>query len=136
MSPRGREIEWTLTGAPNAGARATNTERASDDAELEGLLRQLRAILFRHPIAAQAAFAALVAEGRRFAQGPEGKRLLEGLSHSPSMAQARMLWEVTSMNAFEEDAGTVLPGVLVDQLVTHMRSRVLEPILARVFGGT
>src|SRR5580693_1180923 len=47
-------------------------EGAAEDGALGEILRRAQLLLLKHPVAAQAAFAALIAEGRRFAATPEG----------------------------------------------------------------
>ena len=65
-----------LVDAPDAPSSAN----ALDDALLQ-LMRRAAAVVLKHPVAAQAAFAALVAEGRAFAKTEEGARLDATLRH-------------------------------------------------------
>src|SRR5580704_13030669 len=44
--------------------------RSAPDGELGAILRRAQLLLLKHPVAAQAAYAALIAEGRRFAATP------------------------------------------------------------------
>jgi hypothetical protein len=100
--------------------------------ELEALLESTRAAVFRHPIAVQAAFAALVAEGRRYAETEEGAELLEGLLRSPGLSRLRVAWEVLTMSAFVEKPEGALPSVFVDTLMRGLKLAALEPMLARL----
>jgi hypothetical protein len=102
------------------------------EAELEGMLEVVRAAAFRHPIAVQAAFSALIAEGRRFAETPEGAGLLEELLHSPTVSRLRVAWEVLTMSAFVESAEGAIPSVFVETFLQKLRVTALEPLLARL----
>jgi hypothetical protein len=111
---------------------APASEATDANSELEGLLESVRAAVFRHPIAVQAAFAALVAEGRRYAETAEGTELLEGLLRSPSLSRLRVAWEVLTMSAFVEKPEGALPSVFVDTLMRNLKVTALEPLLARL----
>ncbi len=100
------------------------------DAAVEETLRAVQRALFRHPVAAQSAFRALVAEGRRYAGTPEGAELLERLRRSAAVARARLLWEVLSVRSFAETEEG-MPELFVDRLASALRVEHLEPLLAR-----
>ncbi len=106
----------------------------SDDGahEFESLLESIRSAAFRHPVAVQSAFAALVAEGRRYAETPEGVELLDGLLNSPTLSRMRVAWEVLTMSAFVEKPEGALPSVFVENLVRGLKVNALEPLLARL----
>jgi hypothetical protein len=110
-------------------------ETPSEDpaAELYPLLRGLQDAVFRHPLAVQSLFSALVSEGREYAKTDEGQRLLEGLSHSPGLAKTRMVWEVLTLSAFVPKPEGALPGVLLEKLVRQIKVAALEPLLSRLF---
>jgi hypothetical protein len=108
------------------------SEAKESSRELEALLESTRAAVFRHPIAVQAAFAALVAEGRRYAETEEGAELLEGLLRSPTLSRLRVAWEVLTMSAFVEKPEGALPSVFLDTLMRGLKVTALEPLLARL----
>jgi len=108
-------------------------EGEEDARELEELLSEVQDAVWRHPIAVQAAFAALVREGRRFAETSEGADLLAALSRSPTLARARNVWEVITLSAFEAEPEGALPSVFLDTLVRGLKVRKLEPLLSRLF---
>jgi hypothetical protein len=83
-----------------------------------------------HPMAAQAAFSALVAQGRRFATTPEGQQLASALSASPLLAKLRRVWEATTLNMLEEQPTTVLPNMYVEAIFRAARSANLEDLLS------
>ena len=94
--------EAELTFYPANGSPARNTATAQED-ELSDVLRAFQDAVFRHPIAIQGLFAALVREGREYAKTEEGATLLARLSKSPSLAKTRMVWEVLTLSAFVEE---------------------------------
>jgi hypothetical protein len=106
---------------------------SASEAELLGALRSLQDMLWRHPMAVQAAFSALVREGRAFAKTPEGARLRDDLARSPTLAKTRMVWEVLSLSAFVERPDGALPGVFADALVRAIKVKAVEPLLSRLF---
>ncbi|HEX2872665.1 MAG TPA: hypothetical protein VHP33_15450 [Polyangiaceae bacterium] len=112
---------------------AAASEPSASEAELLSSLRSLQDALWRHPMAVQAAFSALVREGRAFAKTPEGARLRDGLSRSPTLAKTRMVWEVLSLSAFVEKPEGALPGVFADALVRAIKVKAVEPLLSRLF---
>lgn len=108
------------------------TIRDLDD-DLLDTLRELQFVLLRHPVAAQAAFSALVVEGRSFAATHVGQQWVERLAGSELMRQGRTVWEVVSLKLLEENPTTVLPTAYLDALVQATASQELEPLLARLF---
>jgi hypothetical protein len=102
--------------------------------EIIALLDGAQMAMIKHPTAAQAAFSALVREGRRFAETPEGGRWLDVLGASGLMRRARWIWETTSLNMLEEDAGTIVPSTYLEALLRATDVHDLEQILSRVTG--
>ena len=72
-------------------------------------------------------------EGRAFAKTPEGARLRDGLSRSPTLAKTRMVWEVLSLSAFVEKPDGALPAVFAEALVRAIKVKAVEPLLSRLF---
>ena len=97
-------------------------------------MRQAQRAILEHPVAAQALFAGLVAEGRRFAATEEGADWQEALSRSDVLHQVRPVWEVISLNMLQEDPEAVLPSSFVDALVTVGSAEHLEAMLSRLAG--
>lgn len=107
------------------------TVEIGEDAEVTALLRHVQDAILAHPVAAQAAFAALAAEGRAFAQTEEGAAWARRLTGSRLVEKARAIWEVTSLNVLEDDETTVVPSRIVDAFVKLTHERALEKILAQ-----
>ena len=103
------------------------------DDELGRALDALRKALARHPIAAQAAFAALAAEGRRFALTPEGASLRARLAKSETFHRARLVWDTVSVTAFAEEPVDPLPSAYVESVLQATQLDALEPFLSRLF---
>lgn len=112
------------------GRRARGEER-DDDATLQRL-RAAQTVLVKYPVAAQAAFAALVREGRHFASTDEGRRWKERLSGSPLLARARTLFEGLAGGVVSEGA-EALPSAYVDAFLRAL-DRDLEKVLAELGG--
>jgi hypothetical protein len=114
---------------PSRAAEADSPELT----ELARALRVLQRALFDFPIASQAAFSALVAEGRSFARTAEGKEWEERLRDSELVARGRVAWEVLTQSAFTEDEQTVLPSVILDAFARTTAINALEPFLSVFF---
>jgi hypothetical protein len=121
-------VRETLDGsAPRAGTR---------EEELCDLLRRAQLLLLKHPVAAQAAFTALIAEGRRFAATPEGAEWAAALADSDVVRQGRRVWDAIAMNMLEEDPGTILPSAYLEALLQAARSSDLEGTLRGLYEAT
>jgi hypothetical protein len=91
-------------------------------------LRGLQRVLFKYPVASQAAFQTLVEEGRRFALTDEGRAWQQRLLASPVFRGAQAVWEGTTMNILEADSQRLLPSALLDALIAA--SDAPEEVLA------
>lgn len=112
---------------------ATRRAETLSDVEVMRTLGALQRAIFKHPMAVQAAFATLVAEGRRFAETEEGREWRDRLLRAKQTGRLRMVWEVLSLGAFTERSDGLLPSVFVDSLVRTLAREHLEPLLSRVF---
>lgn len=115
-------------------APAADAKTPWSDEEVLSLLDEAQLALIKHPIAAQSAFAALVAEGRRFANTEEGKPWLDALSTSSFIRRARSVWETTSLNMLEEDGATVVPSTYLEALLRAAEAPDMDQVLSRVKG--
>jgi hypothetical protein len=112
------------------------TVEIGEDAEIDALLRILQRAVLEHPVAAQAAFAAVVAEGRAFARTEEGAAWSHRLASSRLVTKGCVIWEVATLNVLEEDASTVVPSRILDAFVKLTHEHALETILARLYDRT
>lgn len=106
---------------------------ARDEDGLFAVLRHAQRLILRYPVAAQAAFAAVVAEGRAYALTPEGSALRERLAGSDLVRRGRVVWEVGTLNVLEEQPTTVLPSKVMEALAKAATVTELEPMLTRLF---
>jgi len=87
----------------------------SIDASVE-VVRRLQAIVLKHPVASKAAYSALMAEGRAFADTPEGARWKQIIARSDLLDRARLLLDLPGLSTLEEAEGSVLPSTLLDTI--------------------
>lgn len=118
----------------SADGRVPVIDLGDPEDELFEALGSAQTAMARYPIAAQALFSALVAEGRRYAKTPEGAALQARLAGSDLIRRGRVLWEVGTLNVLEEHPEGVLPSKVVDALVQASATPDLERMLARLFG--
>jgi hypothetical protein len=97
--------------------------------EIVDLLRRAQVLLLRYPIAAQAAFAALIAEGRRFATTPEGAAWKAALASSDLVRHGRRVWDAVSFNMLEDDPSTVIPSAYLEALLRAARAADIDGLL-------
>lgn len=102
----------------------------SDD-ELSRLLFELRWLVLKHPLAAQAGFRALVAEGRRFAETDEGRAWRARLAGSELVRRGTSIVELATLGMLDADADGVLPTQMIDAFARAASRRDLEDALAR-----
>lgn len=97
------------------------SEPARDDAAdraIDRAVRQLARAVVKHPIAAQAAYQALVREGRAFAETDEGRVLRAQLARSELVARLRTAWELVTVGMLRDDAPAgAIPTVVIEALV-------------------
>jgi len=100
---------------------------------LETVLRQASLLVLKHPIAAQAIFAAFVAEGRRFAATPEGRRWKRALADSELVRRGRALWERSVLSMLPDTPDTVIPTSILDAVVQAVSRDDLPDLIELVF---
>lgn len=104
----------------------------SDEPAAQGL-RAVQDAMTRHPIAFQAAYSALIREGRAFAKTPEGSALRGQLASSELVRGSRLIWRILSMGAFVESTDEILPSTYLESIAQACSSDLLEPLLSRLF---
>jgi hypothetical protein len=113
---------------------------ARDDL-IDQALHQLARAIVKHPLAAQAAYRALVREGRAFAQTDEGRRVRAHLARSELAARLRTAWQLVTFGMLEGDAPPgAIPSVLIEALVqavlrSRFEARLSDALLGRSDGG-
>lgn len=99
--------------------------------ELSRLLYELRWLVLQHPVAAQAAYRALVAEGRAYAETEEGRRWRERFAGSELVRRGKSVWELGTLGMLDAESDRVLPSQLVEAFARAASRRDLEDALAR-----
>jgi hypothetical protein len=122
-----------LTGTVRPMPRTVPSPTWTED-DIVDILDGAQMTLLKYPVASQAAFSALVREGRRFAETESGKQWLERLKSSPLMQKLRWAWETTSLNMLEEDEGTIVPSTYLEALLRAAGTPDMETLLGRVKG--
>src|SRR5882672_1988556 len=109
------------TTSPPAAQRADDeglpaVELHDFDDRAVRVLRALQLALLKHPMAGQAAFNALIAEGRAFGRTAEGRALRAKLERSELVHRARLVFDFATLSMLEESPPDVLPSAYVDVL--------------------
>lgn len=101
------------------------------DEGLGALLLEAQRALLMHPIAAQAIFSGLVAEGRRYAETEDGAALLAGLRASPTFARASDAWVTLAGGVVRADPDVVLSSSWVEEIVAVSSALDVVDLYAR-----
>lgn len=113
----------------------------SQDPVIDAAIRQLARAIVKHPLAAQAAYSALVREGRAFAATDEGRRIRARLARSELASRLATAWQLVTFGMLEAEAGPgAIPSVLVEALVqavfrSRFEARLSDALLGRSDGG-
>ena len=104
---------------PRPAEDATEAERSTFD-----LLMGVRRAVVGNPAAARGLHDLLVAEGRRYAETPDGAELRDALAGSEAVENLRRIWETVSLNVLDGPAphnGTpsAWAELLADAVVGH-----------------
>jgi hypothetical protein len=110
-------------------ARSVEAKPDPREAAVVEMLRRAQILLLRYPIAAQAAFAALVAEGRRFAETPEGAAWRDALASSDLLRSGRRVWDAVSFNMLEDNPGTIIPSAYLEALLRAAKTADIDSLL-------
>jgi hypothetical protein len=102
--------------------------------EIVVALRELQRAVIRHPLAAQAIFAALIAEGRAYATTDEGKAWRERLARSETTRRMLTTWEMASMGMLTEASGDFRPTALFEALARAAAAPWFEGKVAHALG--
>jgi hypothetical protein len=118
---------------PAQGGSAPSDAPSEDSPEVDQTLRAIQELLMRFPMATQAAFSALVAEGRAYAQTEEGAELLQQLTHSKRANRARVVWEILTLSGITDQRTQAVPSLFLDKIARTLVVERLEPLLSRLF---
>ena len=80
--------------------------------------------------AAQAAYRALVAEGRRYAETDEGRAWRARLDASETLRRLRPLWEAGTLNVLDGAEGSAIPSAFIELVAQALSRADLEAFTA------
>jgi hypothetical protein len=109
-------------------------ELRSVDATTE-IIRRLQLMVLKYPVAANAAFRALIAEGLAFAETQEGQQWRDKLMGSDLLHRARIALDLPGLSMLERDGGQVLPSAYLDTIFMLASSGWPEDLLNPLFEG-
>jgi hypothetical protein len=121
-----------LTVARGAGPGPDNGDGDAELGALTDAIRRAHLVLLAHPVATKSAYAALAAEGRRFARTTEGTALRAGLEGSPRLRRAALLWRSITMGLLDEDEHA-LPAAYLDHLLRSVDRADLERLIGLAY---
>ena len=124
-------LRWLGPGLTKPPARSARKKKPLE-AKVLDVLGELQQFVLQHPVAAQKIFAALVAEGRKYAATPEGGRRARALAANPAMARARQFWEASLASVLQEGGDTVLPSSYVEIIMQGRRLEAPEALLSKI----
>ncbi len=126
-----------LVDADRGGGGAAGDPDGAPDPLID-IVRRAHRILLEHPVAAKAAYAALVRQGRAFAETPEGAELRARLAGSRRLGRASLLWRSLAMGMLDDLDPGELPATYLDNLLAAVDRADLEQLLGRLQlrGGT
>lgn len=111
-----------------------------DEAAIVAALRQVQRALLLHPEACRDGFAALVREGRRFAQTADGARWRQRLARSELLARAHFVTQIATFWVTEEQSQGALPSALIEAIasaaVSSNRDGMIDRLLRELDGGS
>ena len=113
-------------GAPVPGAAAPLAD------PLIEIVRSAHRLLLEHPVAARRAYAALAAQGRAYAETPDGAELSARLARSHRLRRASRGWRSLAMGMLDDPDPGELPVTYLDNLLRVIDHADLEQLLGRV----
>lgn len=94
------------------------------------LLRRLRHWVLRYPGATRTLVQSLVAEGRRFAETPEGHRWRENLAGSEVIRRGRLVWGAYGLDKLIDDEPAILPSDWTALFIEALTNTDIEETLS------
>jgi hypothetical protein len=101
-----------------------------EDEQLSDFLLAGQRFLMKHPQASRELVAALLEEGRRYAQTPDGKAWMDALANTELVKRSLLIWEAYGLDLLLEARPTVTPSTWLEMIVTAFANPDLEGILS------
>jgi len=96
------------------------------------LLKRAQRLVLRYPAATQAAWAALIAEGRAYSKTPEGAELASALAGSKRLGELRRVLQFVTCRTLDDEPEGVLPSRYLDALLSAAGVAEMELELTRI----
>ena len=106
-----------------------------DPTDIPDPLLQLQGAVMKHPMAAQALFSALIAEGRAFEETAEGQVWRDRLKVSELMHRARLALDLPGLSLLTGAPQGPLPSAYIDALFVMAGARQPGEMLDALFKG-
>jgi hypothetical protein len=123
----------TKAGAEGPGDGVPTVTIGDDGDGVVQLLRELQRMALVHPEAMRAIFAALMKEGRLFAQTADGARWKERVLRSRLLERGLLVWQTATLWLSEEGGDGATPSALVDAVASAATSPERDVLLDRLF---
>ena len=117
------------------------TDRASDALprlilqdydNLISVLRFIQRLLDQNPRAVGAIVQAVVAEGYRFAESPDGQRWKALLTQSELMQRGRLIWDSYGFGSLMDTTPARVPSDWLDLIASELMNADLETVLTQL----
>lgn len=99
------------------GAAEPDPATAGGNSKLLEIMMSVHRMLLEHPVAAKSGFRALVAEGRAYAETPEGRELRRRLEGSEEVSNYSTLWRTLTLGTLEDGEPASLPSTYLEELL-------------------
>ena len=113
----------------NKGTDALPRLILQDYGSLISVLRFIQRLLVQNPQAVGAIVQAVVAEGYRFAESPDGQRWKGLLTRSELMQRGRLIWDSFGFGSLMDAGPTFVPSDWLELIVDGLMNADLETIL-------
>ncbi|MBV1878977.1 MAG: hypothetical protein KUG79_15160 [Pseudomonadales bacterium] len=108
----------------------------SEAMQLDNILAEIRQVILKHPVAAQAAYSSLLAEGKRFAATEAGKVAVPRVKNSELANRLRLVWELSSGWMLDEKPQGPLPSSFIDAIFLAANENNIDELLKKLYSNT
>ena len=96
------------------------------------LLRDGQHLLLYNPRTAQSILQALVAEGRHFAQTPDGRLWQQKIAESDIIKKGRLIWQAFGLDNLLKDEPDIIPSEWLEHISKALDNTDLETMLSQL----
>ncbi len=116
----------------NRGSDALPRLILQDNDSLISVLRFIQRLLVQNPQAVGTIVQAVVAEGYRFAESPDGQRWKGLLTRSELMQRGRLIWDSYGFGSLMETTPALVPSDWLELIVSGLMNADLETVLTQL----